>query len=513
MSFLQTIKSALNRGSASAKARSRGQKFRVPQRGEPVRARGYFAAADAGRFSKTWSASHLPIDRAITQDWETVSARAQEAVLNNAHAASFAKMARDNIAGPNGFILQPQITDDDGRPDKAANTAVFDAWERWCFPAHASVSGRDSFAELCALAVSSWTVYGEAVFILRRGAQASPWGFALQNVDPRRLWTGMNRELRDGNFIKNGIEFTPLGRPAAYYFRRPLSKVEAGTFSYGDFDRVPAADVVHVFRRELPGQVRGISPLATVLSDIHHADKLDRSMLARANIASNTLGFVTNQDANPESDITERESEAGTLIDLGAKEFVQSGIDYPDASYDVFQKAILRRIASGLGVSYNNLASDLTSVNFSSIRQGLLNERAAWETLQQTFILQFALPVFRAWLEHALLAKKILSARGVPLPAEKLEKFSSVKFVGRRWTWIDPVSDMTAAEKALAMKIKSRSKIIRELGGDPWTEWSEISEENAEMEALGLNPEFVPAGATNVAGKAPAKAEEKPEEE
>ncbi|MBQ9759129.1 MAG: phage portal protein [Opitutales bacterium] len=510
MNFFQSIKSVFNRGNDSPKKkRSRGQKFHAPQRGAPVLARGYFAAADNGRFSKTWSASHLPIDRAITQDWETISARAQEAVLNNAHAASFAKMARDNIAGPNGFILQPQITDENGKPDKAANTAIFDAWEKWSSPQNASVSGRDSFAELCALAVSSWTVYGEAVFLIRRGANASPWGFAIQSIDPRRIWIGLNTELRDGRFIKNGIEFDALGRPVAYHFRKPLSQVESGTFTFSDCDRGPAADEVHVFRRDLPGQVRGISPLATVLSDIHHADNLERSMLTRANIASNMLGFGSNADSDPASAFTERDSEAGTLIDLGNKEFMQSGIDYPDSSYDVFQKAILRRIASGLGVSYNNLASDLTAVNFSSIRQGLLNERTAWEGLQMTFISQFAVPVFRAWLEWSLLSGKILSANGNALPAAKLEKFSSVKFVGRRWTWIDPVSDMTAAEKALAMKIKSRSKIIRELGGDPWTEWSEISEENAEMEALGLDAQFVPAGATNV--NTPAKAQEKAE--
>lgn len=502
MNFLRTLRFALNRGNApTEKGRSRGQGLRAPQRGAAVFSRGYFSAADGGRFSKTWSAAHLPIDRAITQDWETVSARAQEAVLNNAHAASFAKMARDNIAGPNGFVLQPQITDESGAPDKAANTAVFDAWERWTSPLNASATGRDSFQELCALAVSSWTVYGEAVFLMLRGSAASPWGFALQNIDPRRIWIGLNKELPNGFFIKNGIEFTARGRPVAYYFRKPLSSVDNGTFTYSDFDRVPADDVVHVFRRDLPGQVRGISPLATVLSDIHHADNLDRSMLLRANIASNTLGFVTNEDAAPDEAFTERDSEAGTLIDLGNKEFVQSGIDYPDSSYDVFQKAILRRIASGLGVSYNNLAADLTSVNFSSIRQGLLNERAAWETLQTTFISQFAAPVFLAWLKWSLLAGKILSAKGNPLPAEKFEKFAQAKFVGRRWTWIDPVSDMTAAEKALSMKIKSRSKIIRELGGDPWTEWSEIAEENAEMEALGLDAEFVPAGATNVAKK------------
>lgn len=500
MNIIDKIRFRLSRGNGSKNSSgSSGRAARAPSASSAGRS--IWSAGDAGRLSASWSGVHVPIDRYVTGYWERIAARAQHEVLHGAHARAFANMCRDNIAGPNGFAIQPQVTDAAGKPDKAANALLSDAWEAWaCAPENCSVSGRENMAQLSRLAVMSWVVYGEAFFVFRRGKSASPWGFALQNLDPRRIWVGHNADLGGGRYVKNGIEFDANGRPTAYFARKQLSSVETGTFTFGDCDRIPAADVAHVFIKDFPGQARGISPMAPVLADLHHAGNLDQSMLARANIASNTLGLVSNADSPPPEGFEEYRSEAGTLIDLGNKEFIQSGIDYPDSAYDAFQRAILRRIASGLGVSYNNLASDLTSVNFSSIRQGLLNERAAWEALQAEFISQLMRPLFRAWLETSLLAGKIF-------PAEKrfsdgaFDRLSAVKFVGRRWTWIDPVSDMTAAEKALAMKIKSRSKIIRELGGDPWSEWAEIAEENAEMDALGLDSAFAPAGATQ-----PAKA-------
>lgn len=54
MNFFQTLRSVFNRGNDSGKARSRGQKFRIPQRGAPVSARGYSPELCA-RAVSTWT--------------------------------------------------------------------------------------------------------------------------------------------------------------------------------------------------------------------------------------------------------------------------------------------------------------------------------------------------------------------------------------------------------------------------------------------------------------------------
>jgi capsid protein len=69
--------------------------------------------------------------------------------------------------------------------------------------------------------------------------------------------------------------------------------------------------------------------------------------------------------------------------------------NYPTGEFLPFHKAMLRSMAAGMGVLYNNLASDLEGVNFSSIRQGTLDEREHWKELQQ-WLVNFS----RACLTH-----------------------------------------------------------------------------------------------------------------
>jgi len=87
----------------------------------------------------------------------------------------------------------------------------------------------------------------------------------------------------------------------------------------------------------------------------------------------------------------------------------------------------LRGIASGMGVSYNSLAGDLEGANYSSLRQGALEDRDYWKTLQQWFIDHFMYPIYEAWLECA-----ILSGALAPLKASNAEKYKSVNFYPRR---------------------------------------------------------------------------------
>jgi lambda family phage portal protein len=145
-----------------------------------------------------------------------------------------------------------------------------------------------------------------------------------------------------------------------------------------------------------------------------------------------------------------------------------------------------------LHVSYNNLASDLTSVNFSSIRQGALDEREVWKGLQEMVIEQWNDWLYERWLQRGLLAEAITVA-GKPLRFDRITKYRAVSWQGRRWGWIDPQAEMSANEKAIAMRIKTRSEVIRETSGrDSADVWSEFARDDADMEALGVTPEPPP---------------------
>ena len=121
---------------------------------------------------------------------------------------------------------------------------------------------------------------------------------------------------------------------------------------------------------------------------------------------------------------------------------------------------MLRAIASGMGVSYNTLCNDLEGVNYSSIRAGLLDERAFYKEIQGWFKEQFLNQVFSEWLKLMLLNPNI------KLPAEKFEKFNNFTFIPRGWQWVDPYKDMQANKLAIEQGLRTRQQIIAEQGGD-----------------------------------------------
>src|SRR5690606_32372650 len=73
----------------------------------------------------------------------------------------------------------------------------------------------------------------------------------------------------------------------------------------------------------------------------------------------------------------------------------------PATQFADFEKACLRNIAAGVGLSYEQLSQDWSSTNYSSARAALLE---VWKFLQRErtrFVEQFAMPIFMLWLEEA----------------------------------------------------------------------------------------------------------------
>jgi lambda family phage portal protein len=134
---------------------------------------------------------------------------------------------------------------------------------------------------------------------------------------------------------------------------------------------------------------------------------------------------------------------------------------HPSGNFGPFVKATLRGIASGLGVSYNSLASDLEGVNLSSIRAGLIEEREHWRAIQRELGEQFLDKVFPSWLDMAFLVGAL-----DPLPARKYEKFCAPVWHFRGWMLLDPESDTNAAILAINAGLKTRTAVLAEQGKD-----------------------------------------------
>jgi lambda family phage portal protein len=453
-----------------------------------------FQAAANGRLEQSWTSTPSSVDAWIYQHWNTLVARSREQCENNDHAKKFVQLCRDNIAGPNGFKLQAQIKDPNGTPDTLASTAIEDAFARFSKRGVFDVTGELSRQSVERLIATTLPANGEFIAIARYGKDLNEFGVAFQIIDPVLMDPTHYQNLGNGNTIRHGIERDPNGRAVRYHFKkmdeRQMGYITGAAF---DYDVVPAANVCRVMLPEIVGQGRGLPWMRTALWRMRMLGGFEDAAIVNARVGAAKMGFFRDPEGeNDADDDIPMEGDPGTFEDIGNRELVQWNPQFPDQSIDPFTKSLLRSIASGLNVSYNNLASDLTSVNFSSIRQGALDEREVWKGLQELVIEQWCEWIYTKWLERALVANAITVA-GKPLRFDRIEKYRAVSWRPRRWGWIDPSAEMAAAEKAIAMRIKSRTEVIGETTGrDSADVWQEFARDDADMAALNVKPDPMP---------------------
>lgn len=264
----------------------------------------------------------------------------------------------------------------------------------------------------------------------------------------------------------------------------------AYTYAGRSFMRIPADEIIHGFSAELIGQKRGLPWLATGLFRVKQMGAFEDAAVVNARVGAAKMGVIEYAEGyGPEADDEPEEitAEAGEFITLpnGAKLNKFDPL-YPTGEFASFMKQCLRSMAAGGGVSYHNLAQDLEGVNFSSIRQGTLDEREHFKERQEELSDDLCGPVVDAWLPRALLGGLVIQDNGVPLPANKIDRYSAYELQGRRWPWIDPRADMDAAQAAKNNLLASPGSLIREQGRDPSAVWKEIGAEIAEMKAAGI---------------------------
>lgn len=456
----------------------------------PARRSADYAAAAIGRLTASMASYSLSANQEIFRSLRTLRARSRELARDNAHARKFLQMIESNVIGPGGVILQNKAGDW-GRDQKFTLDAVangiiereFSLWGlRGC-----EVTNRMSWPALQRLYVRTMARDGEVLLrrIRHMDARRNRHGYALQFIDVDRLDERHNDDLPNGNVIRMGIELDRSGRAVAYWIStRHPGDLRFSAYAVGERERVPAEDIIHDFIQDRPEQIRGVPWMHAAMIRLNHLGAFDEAAIIAARIGAAKMGFWTSKDGDA-SALADDQDASGNLIteaEPGTFQMAPEGYEfsafdpkYPEANYDAFTKACLRGIASGFGVSYNSLASDLEGVSYSSIRQGVLDERDAWKTVQSQVVDGLCRIVFADWLSTAL----IMGALG-PLPASKLAKFHADTWQPRRWGWVDPLNDMQAAQLGIQMRITSRSRIAAETGLD----FDDIASENEADEAL-----------------------------
>lgn len=442
--------------------------------------RSVYAGANVSRLTADWVAAPLSADAAIRGDLRLTRDRARQLVRDNAYAQRYVTAAADNIIGADGVRLQCLNRTSAGALDDDVNDAIETAWEDWCLPEHATVDGLLSMTDVACLAVEMWKQDGEALIRLWDGFD-NPHGFAVQPLDADMLdhmYTGI---APSGNEVRMGVERNRWGRPVAYWLWK-VHPNDTGLFAAAEQrrERVDAKDIIHLYTVERPGQSRGITAFACVMGELNHLGSYQEAELIAARQGA-AQPIMYEQDPQHSAVAEDTPTEMPQEVEPGANYLLPIGVtatvmkaEHPSQSFGVFMKAVLRAIATGLGISHASLTGDLSDANYSSMRDGKLTERDRWRRAQRWLAVQLYRRVFLRWLRMAALKGT------VALPSFDVARYAAHRWLPRGWAWVDPEKDIKAAALEIAYRLNTRTNVAGGNGRD----FGEIAAEIAAEEEL-----------------------------
>jgi len=432
-----------------------------------------YAGANTGRLFADFITSSASADAEIKDNLRVLRDRARELARNDSHIARYLNLMISNVIGKAGIRVSSKVRLDDevngGKLDILANKLIESAWKEWTKKGNCTANGRLSFLDCQKIAIESLARDGE-VLIRKLKMPDSPFGFQIQFLEADHLDEDLNRhDAKTGNEIKMGVEVDKYDKPVAYhiYKRHPFDKTY---LNENEHIRVPADEIIHLYMPSRAEQTRGVSSIATVMANVKQLNAYLEAEIVAARTAASKMGFFTSPDGEGYVGDGEYEdiynpvttANAGTFEQLPAGVSFQSfDPQHPTSAFDSFTSSVLRSIASGLNISYHALSNDLTSVNYSSIRQGALEDRSTFQIWQQFMVEHMIQPIFNEWLEMAI------STGYLSLPIEKVEKFrSSVTYIPRNFAWIDPLKEMNANVVGLQNGTVTYSDISANYGRD-----------------------------------------------
>ena len=458
-----------------------------------------YHGADTGRLFSDFISSSRSADSEIKPSLRILRDRCREISRNHPYAKRYLQIMTTNVVGPNGVRIQVRKRNDDGSLDSVGNRIIEQAWQTWGRTGFCTVDGRMSWSQAQRLFLETLARDGEVLIQKIKNPAGNPFGFSLKFLEADYLDEGYDARLNNGNEVRMGVELDKrTGKPLNYYLfeDHPHHDQGYGSKTKRHHQIVPADQIIHCYIQERAGQTRGTPWMSNVLSRLKMLDGYEEATLVNARVAASKMGFFT----SPEGDgfIGDDYDNHAPIMDASPGTFTQlpQGMSFQSfdpssgtESFDEFEKAILRGIASGLGVSYVSLANNLEGVSYSSIRQGTIEDRDHFKMIQQFMIDQFVDPIYRAWLEMAITVGRI------NLPMGKYDLFADqVIYRPRGFAWVDPQKEIQASVTALNNGIVSLQDVHSQYGRDTEEIFEQINRESELADRYGIDTAFQPFG-------------------
>lgn len=393
----------------------------------------------------------------------TVAARARDAVRNNPYAARIVDLWVANAVRAGITTRWPK------------NNRVSQVWRTWTESLDCDATGQNNYAGIQALAVRAMVEGGEALIRFRqvRPTATNPVGLEMLCMEGDRLDWSKTGRTTDGNEIVQGIEVNDAGRPVAYWI---LPADDALSYRSITSERVPAQDIIHLFRQRRPGQMRDVSWLAPVLWTLRDLGQYEAALMRKAELEACVSMVVVDENDETASGAVVTDSSGNTVEDFqpGSILYRRGGgsieVVNPTGggSHTAYAKRALEAASSGAGLTYDQVSGDLSEANYSSLRAGKIEFWQLLDQVQYTILVpRLCDRVARRFYDAGLLAG--LWAVGMP----------EVKHIPPAPEMVQPVDDT----KALIMQERAGYVPPQEMVGRFGYEFSDVINDFAQANA------------------------------
>lgn len=486
----------------------------------------YDAADLYGQHMAAWTPMLWSPDAELNPYRDRIVSRIRDLVRNDGWASGSVTRILDNAIGPN---LRPIAKPDYKFLAHYSGNSAFDTawakefaravdahWRSWASDIghYCDAARNQSFSQLMRVAFRHKLVDGDALALLqwlpqRVGLGRARYATAVQVIDPDRL---SNPQLNfDQQTMRGGVEIEhETGAAVAYWIRKAhagdwFSAAESQTWERVERETAWGRPIViHDYDGDRASQHRGGAGIfAPVLQRMKMLVKYDGTELDAAIINAIFGAYVESPfDRELVSEaMSDGEALGGPSLNAyqaQRKEFHDASkialgnaripvlfpgekinvvaANRPASNFSAFEGAVLRNVATGLGLSAQQVSNDWSDVNYSSARAALLE---AWKTMtrrRHDFSHGFAGPIRGAWLEEAMAVDDLPMPRGVvPEFAECRSAYARCHWLGPALGWIDPVDERTGAVIGMDAGFQTLEAVCAEQGLD----YEEVLEQRA----------------------------------
>lgn len=452
-----------------------------------------FEGATYGRRLGNWGLSSTGPNSALFGSLNTLKYRSRQLIRNDPNMTGGQDTLAANLVGRG---ITPRWL----MENETIKQKIIELWADWVY--ECDVDGILDFYGMQALAALSMVEAGEVLirFITRKWDYGLTVPFQLQLIEADHLDPGYNDIAENGNEIRMSIEFDKQGRRVAYWpFKEHPGEYFLTSGNSTERIRIPANQMLHIFRPKRPGQKRGGPWLSSIILAQHDINEFDDAEIVRKKGAAMFGGFIYKDASMPVGDfggmggIPAADEQGRDVIPLEPGTFPKLPSGYRvefskpadvGGSYEAFTQRQDRRVARGFGnMSYEMYTGNLKDVNYTSIRQGNLQfQRWCKMVINNVLVFQMCRPIAREFMNTAVLSRAI----DIPGYTANPKKYFKVEWDIDGWEWVDPEKDVKAAIKAKRAGLKSLTMLNGESGHDSARVDQEIAAENTRQDKLGL---------------------------